>query len=147
MQWKFIGSRYLNSSYLQTSERHYTIIYQWFANPQVRQVRGEMASFNRILSQHDFCSLTSLTLFYFLSLILWLRVPMAHSFQRMWIRGESFRGVELDRNRVGKPALQWTPAQERQLFRLVAKANVPWKHIANVMYEPAAPGRPEFAPW
>ena len=74
---------------------------------------------------------------------------MAHSFDKYWRRD----GAEPKEKKAGKPALPWTPAQDEQLFRLVAKANVPWKHIATAMYEPAVPagpgrpGRPEFAPW
>ena len=70
---------------------------------------------------------------------------MAHSFSKYWSRGGL--ADELDGNRAGRPGWEWTPSRERQLFRLVAKGNVPWKCIATAMYEPAVPGQDEFAPW
>ena len=74
---------------------------------------------------------------------------MAHWFNKYWRRD----GTEPEVKKAGKPAFQWTPEQDEQLFRLVAKVKIPWKHIATAMYEPAVPaapgrpGKPEFAPW
>jgi hypothetical protein len=69
---------------------------------------------------------------------------MAHSFRKPWSR-ERLTAEPKGRG-AGKPGWEWTESRERQLFRLVAKGNVPWKHIGVAMYEPAAPGRNEFAP-
>ena len=72
---------------------------------------------------------------------------MAHSFDKFWSRGELTHGDEPEGKKVGKPGYEWTPSRERQLFRLVAQGNVPWKHIPTAMYEAAKPGKKEFAPW
>ncbi|PVH87530.1 hypothetical protein DL98DRAFT_649172 [Cadophora sp. DSE1049] len=69
---------------------------------------------------------------------------MKHSFNKFWSRDQEAP----PQKKAGKPGWEWTPSQERQLFRLVAKANVPWKHIPTAMYlaEDAALGKKEFAP-
>lgn len=49
--------------------------------------------------------------------------------------------------KAGKPELEFSPAQEQALFRLVAQAHVPWKYIPAAMYEAPVDGKPAFAPW
>ncbi|CZR61143.1 uncharacterized protein PAC_11039 [Phialocephala subalpina] len=75
-----------------------------------------------------------------------------HSLHRPWRFNEPIDASQTNAKKVGKPALEWTPSQERKLFRLVAKANVPWKYIAIAMEElevpaePGEPSRPAFTP-
>ncbi|KAF8867235.1 hypothetical protein BDZ45DRAFT_667204 [Acephala macrosclerotiorum] len=75
-----------------------------------------------------------------------------HSLHRPQRVHEPSDARQLYTKKAGAPKLQWTPSQERTLFRLVAKANVPWKYIALAMEEPempaepGKPGCPAFAP-
>ena len=72
---------------------------------------------------------------------------MVHSLDKPWGR-DMVSGVDDRRKRKpGAPELRFTPSQERFLFRLVAKANVPWKYIPIVMREPKREGGEAFAPW
>jgi hypothetical protein len=38
--------------------------------------------------------------------------------------------------KTGRPALEWTPSQQRKLIRFIVDANVAWKDIEIVMEEP-----------
>lgn len=38
--------------------------------------------------------------------------------------------------KTGRPALEWTPSQQRKLIRFIVDADVPWKDIEIVMEEP-----------
>jgi hypothetical protein len=38
--------------------------------------------------------------------------------------------------KTGRPALDWTPSQQRKLIRLIVDADVPWKDIEIAMEEP-----------
>ncbi|KAH7410913.1 hypothetical protein BKA64DRAFT_704026 [Cadophora sp. MPI-SDFR-AT-0126] len=69
---------------------------------------------------------------------------MRHSFDKFWSRDQQAPPEKT----AGKPGWEWTSSRERQLFRLVATGNVPWKRIPTVMYEAedAALGKKEFAP-
>ncbi|KUJ20554.1 uncharacterized protein LY89DRAFT_715931 [Mollisia scopiformis] len=75
-----------------------------------------------------------------------------HALDKLWRFDETPNVSQPPAKKAGKPALQWTPSRERKLFRCVAMANVPMKHIATAMYEAAVPAedgkpeQPEFAP-
>jgi len=38
--------------------------------------------------------------------------------------------------KTGRPALKWTPSQQRKLIRFIVDADIPWKDIEIVMEEP-----------
>lgn len=38
--------------------------------------------------------------------------------------------------KTGRPALDWTPSQQRKLIRFIVDADIAWKDIETVMEEP-----------